>query len=195
MPAEFEKGAKVERWERNLERPEAALRQVGALMVAESQRAFRDQKLGDAPWEPRAPVNVFGIVADFHAGKKSPPQRRFESRPALRDTGRLAQSVAFKLVGQDVVEVGSNLPYAGTLHKGGEVESKPITDQVRQALGRWLKGAGSKHRARLGWILNRKFAGKQLKQKVPARPIVGITKQTLADVKEAVGVRIMETTR
>jgi hypothetical protein len=79
------------------------------------------------------------------------------------------------------------------LHRGGEVESKPITDQVRQALARWPKGGGSKYRARLGWLLNKKFAGKTLKQKVPARRIVGITPQTMRDVKEAVGVRILET--
>jgi hypothetical protein len=79
-------------------------------MVAESQQSFRDQRFGSDAWEPRAPVNVFAIIADFHAGKKSPPQRRFESRPALRDTGRLAQSISWKLVGTDVVEVGSNLP-------------------------------------------------------------------------------------
>jgi len=193
MPAEFERGAKIERWERNLDRPEAALRQVGALMVAESQRSFRDQKFGEDTWQPRAPVNVFGIIADFAAGRKTPPQRRFESRPALRDTGRLSASIAWKLVGADVVEVGSSLPYAGVQHAGGEVESQTIDEKVRTALSAWLKGSGSKYRTRLGWILNRKFAGKKLKQKVPARHIVGITKQTIEDVKIAVGVRIMET--
>lgn len=192
MPSDFEKGAKVERWERNLDRPEAALRQVGTLMVAESQQAFRDQKFGDEEWDARSSVNVFGIIADFHAGRK-PPDRRFERRPALRDTGRLAQSIAHRMVSKDVVEVGSNLPYAGVHNVGGQVTSMPITDQVRDLLARWLKGPGKPHRGRLGWLLNKKFRGQTLKQRVPARRIVGITKNTIEDVREAVGVRIMET--
>lgn len=187
----FDKGAKIERWEEHLRSPTDALKQIGTIMVAESQEAFRDQKLGDKPWDARAPVNVFGIIADFHAGKK-PPARRFESRPALKDTGRLAASIAHKLVGTDVVEVGSNLPYAAVQHHGGEVESLPINEQVRTALAAWLKGAGKQHKKALGWLLNKKFKGQKLKQKVPARPFVAITKQTLEDVREIVGVKIME---
>ena len=195
MPAEFEKGAKIERWERNLSNPQAALKQVGAMMVAESQRAFVNQKIGDKSWDARAPINVLGIIADFAAGKKTPPSRRFENRPALRDTGRLAASITFRVIGAgDVVEVGSNLPYAAVHHRGGTVESKPITEQVRTALNDFLKGKGKQYRKRLGWLLNRKFAGKTLKQKVPARPIVAITDQTIADTREAVGVRIFEVT-
>lgn len=85
MTEEFEKGAKIERIESKLANPEVALRQVGALMVAESQRAFRDQKFGEKAWDARkGKINVFGIIADFYEGKKSPPARRFESRPASR---------------------------------------------------------------------------------------------------------------
>ncbi len=192
MAATFDEGDKVRRWKRNLDNPSAALKQIGALMTAESQRAFKRQQFGKEAWEPRGPVNVFGIISDFHAGKRNPPQRRFERRPALRDTGRLAASIAFNLLGTKVVEVGSNLPYAGVHHKGGEVESLPITEQVQDLLGRWLKGKGSEHKERLGYLLNKKYLGETLKMEVPERPIVGVTKQTLADVKEAVGVKIME---
>lgn len=195
MSEEIEKGAKVERWEVNLDNPSAALRQVGVLMTAESQRAFKEHKLGDKVWEPRAPVNVFGIIADFAAGKKEPPARRFEQRPALRDTGRLAQSISYRLQGTSIVEVGSNLPYAGVQHAGGAVKSETITQDVRRLLYAWIKGKGRKWRGRLGWLLNKKFEGKQLEGKVPARPIVGITKQTIEDVKEVVGVKIMEAGR
>lgn len=192
MSEEIEKGAKIERWENNLDNPSAALKQVGILMTAESQRAFKEQKLGDKAWEPRAPVNVFGILADFAAGKKEPPARRFEQRPALRDTGRLAASISYKLQGTNIVEVGSNLPYAGVHQHGGPVKSETITPDVRRLLWGWLKGKGRKWRGRLGWLLNKKFEGKQLEGKVPARPIVAITKQTIEDVKEVVGVKIME---
>lgn len=194
MPAEFERGAKFVRLERNLEKPDAALRQIGTLMVAESQQAFREQKHGKNPWDKRRVPNIMGIIADFHAGVRTPPARRFEARPALRDTGRLAGSIDYKLVADNVVEVGSNLPYAAVLHSGGTVESKPITEQVRTLLAEFLRGPGKAHRKSLGWILNPKFAGRTIRGKVPARPIVGITKQTIDDVLEVVAVKIMEAT-
>lgn len=190
--ATIDKGAKVKRWERNLENPKAALKQIGVIMVAESQRAFKDQRFGREDWEERAVPNVFGIISDFHLGRRQPPARRFESRPALRDTGRLASSISFALKGTEVVEVGSNLPYAGVLHRGGKIESKPITEVVRQLLWKWLRGKGSAWRDRLGWLLNRKFRYRTLTAEVPPRPIVGITARTRRDIQDAVGAKIME---
>ena len=192
MAATFDEGDKVRRWKRNLDNPSAALKQIGALMVAESQRAFKLQQFGEEGWEPRGVPNVFGIISDFHQGTPEPPQRRFEKRPALKDKGGLAASIAFKLLGTKVVEVGSKKDYAGKLHKGGQVESEEITEQVQDLLGRWLKGKGSEHKERLGRLLNKRYLGETLKMEVPERPIVGVTKQTHADVREAVGVRIFE---
>jgi len=190
---DIDEGDKIRRIRRNLERPQAALEQVGALMVSESQQAFRDQKIGDKQWEQRGKVNIFGILADFHAGKKEPPPRRFQRRPVLVDTGRLKASVTWKVVGSgDTVEVGSVLPYAPVHHHGGEIESAPITEQVRTLLAAYLKGKGKDRRKQLGWLLNEKLAGTRLKGKVPARPIVAVTKQTIEDVREAVGVKIFE---
>lgn len=186
------KGAKVERWERNLEAPRLALQQIGLLMVAESQQAFRAQAFGGVTWPGRRVPNVFGIIADFAAGKKSPPRRRFDPRPALQDTGRLAASIAHRIVGKDVVEVGSNLPYAGTMHHGGPTESARITDAVADLLADWLRQEGAPWRKALGWILNRKFRGRTLKGQVRPRPFVGITEQTIQDVHEVVAVKIME---
>jgi len=192
MAEQVEKGAKIERIERQLDNPTRALKQIGAMMVAESQAAFRDQRFGGVGWPARKAPNVMGIIADFYEGKPAPPARRFEERPALRDTGRLAASIASRIVSSDTVEVGTNLPYAAALHFGGEVESKPINSAVRSALWNWLKGPGSRWKKRLGWLLNKKFAGRTLKTTVPARPFVGVTSQTMADISEAVGVRICE---
>lgn len=188
---EFDKGAKIRRIERKLENPEKALRMVGAMMVAESQQAFKDQRFGKATWEPRGPINILGIIADFHAGKR-PPQRRFEPRPALRDTGRLAQSITFRIVGGDSVEVGSNLPYASVHQYGGETESKPINETVRKGLESWFKGAGSKYRKALGWLLAKKFKDQTIKSRIHPRPFVGITQQTVDDVREIVAVQVLE---
>ena len=191
MAATFDPGDKMRRIGRNLVNPKAALKQIGAMMVAESQRAFKVQKRGKHKWAARAPINVYGIIADFHQGKRTPPNRRFESRPVLRDTGRLAASISFQLRGRMVVEAGTNLGYANTLHRGGKIASKPITAQVKDLLGRWLKGKGSEYAGRLGFLLNKRD-GEVLTGKVEARPIVAITKSLREDVKEAVGVKIME---
>lgn len=191
----FKKGAKVERWERNLDNPKKALKVIGQLMVSESQKAFREQKFGKEAWEPRAPINVYGIIADFAAGKAKPPARRFEPRPALVDTGRLKgpTGIAAKTIGTKIVEVGSNLPYAGVLHHGGKIESETITEKVQMALGKWLlKVEDDAIFDRLGFLLNKSWRGKKLEGKVPARPFVGITKRTIVDVRQAVGREIME---
>jgi phage gpG-like protein len=93
-----------------------------------------------------------------------------------------------------VVEVGSNLPYAGIHHSGGESESLPITQDVQERLWDWLRNKGAELKKRLGWLLNAKFRDQTLKMQVPERPIVGITAQTIADVREVVCVEIMEAT-
>ena len=101
----FKKGAKVGRIEKNLDNPKAALEQIGVLMVAESQRAFKEQQFGAKKWDQRAPVNVFGIIADFHiGGRAKPPERRFDRRPALIDTGAngLLGSIAHQVKGNVV---------------------------------------------------------------------------------------------
>lgn len=190
--ASFDKGDKVRRWEKRLDDPEPALKQIGIIMVAESQEAFRNQRFGKDAWRERRVPNVFGIIADFHKGSPKPPQRRFEKRPALHDTDRLAGSISFSIVSRDTVEAGSNLPYAGKHHRGTETESEPITAQVRRLLWAWLKGPGKQWKRALGWLLNRKFRDVRLTMQLPERRIVGITKQTMRDVKEAVGVKIME---
>ena len=187
----FKKGAKVERIEKNLADPHAALKKIGVLMVAESQRAFKEQQFGAKKWDQRAPVNVFGIIADFHAGRTKPPDRRFDQRPALRDTGRLASSIAYQVTG-NVVEVGTNLDYAAVHQTGGETESKPLTETVQKKLSRWLKRQSTELQRRLGWLTDEERRGDTLTQTVPARPFIGITDDTRKKVKKAVGVEIME---
>lgn len=193
MPAEFDEGERVRRMLRTIERPEEAAKQLGTIMVAESQQSFREQKFGDRAWKERSTPNVFGIIADFYAGKKTIPQRRFEPRPALRDSGRLMASIAFRVMeGGHIVEVGTALPHAAVHQHGGEVVSKPINEQVRRSLNEFLKGKGKQHRKTLGWLLNKKFEGKSLRQTVPARPFVGISDQTVADAVEILGTSISE---
>lgn len=189
---QFKPGAKVERIQKALDNPTAALKQIGALMVGESQRAFREQRLGDKQWEPRAPINVFGIIADFARGAGAPPARRFQRRPALEDTRNLLRSISFRLVDEHTVEVGTVVQYAQVHQKGGEVKSEKITKTVQEALWDWLQGRGSRYKRDLGWLLNKKYRDTELTAEVPARPFIGVTEQTRAYVRRAIGREIME---
>lgn len=190
--ATFDKGAKLHRIENNLDRPIRALRQIGVSMVAESQQAFRRQQFGQKRWQQRAPINVFGIIADFHAGRRKPPNRRFEASPALKDTGRLSSSIAWRLVGTSTVEVGTSLDYAAVHHRGGTTKSEPLTDKVRSRLWSWLKTQSQERRRRLGWLLQPGLRGQRLKQRVPERRIVGVTKRTRESIRAMIGSEIME---
>lgn len=188
----FVKGAKWLRLEHNLANPEKALKAIGLVMVAESQRSFTEQKLGDAVWPERAPVNVFGLLSDFALGRTEPMARRFERRPALRDTGRLVQSIASRVVGTNTVEVGSNVDYASVHQFGGVTESVPMTSSLRRAVWHWLAKQDTKLKRQIGWVLNRKFVDKRITQEVPARPFLGVTDKTRAAVRSILGVEIME---
>ena len=190
--AQFRPGAKVERIQKRLDSPTAALKIAGLLMVAASQRAFRQQGLGKEKWEPRAPINVFGLIADFARGAGAPAQRRFQRRPALMDTGRLSSSISSKIVSDATVEVGTVVEYASVHQKGGQVESETITEGMQRAIWEWLKTKGRRYKRDLGWLLNRKWRGKKLQSEVPARPFIGLTDQTQAEVMRATGRQIME---
>lgn len=189
--ATFRKGAKLERMEGKAANPSGALKQVGAIIAAESRKSFREQRHGRDAWEQRSVPNVYGIVADFAKGS-TPPARRFESRPALRDTGALSRSIAFRVTGGRSVVIGSNLPYAGTHQYGGTTESETITATVQKALWKWLKPKDKGMKAQLGFLLNKKFRGERLSGEVPARPFVGITDTARADIREVVGSEILE---
>lgn len=206
-----------------LERPEAAAKQVAALQVAVSQRAFREQRLGDVPWPARSMfvtdsrgrrwlVNVAGIVADMNRGA-SPPARRFEERPALVDTNALRRSVASQVTaepGRTTIATGSTLAHA-SVHQSGGPTSTPITPAGKANLRAWIKrseGAEARRQGReardrfkprtdaqqaeldrkgqrsarnagvadgLRFLLNKDV----WRQRVPPRPFVGITAESL----------------
>jgi phage gpG-like protein len=189
--ATFRPGAKVERIEKRLDRPEAALRMIGAVLTSESVGAFTKQSFDGKRWEPRGPVNVFGALADLAKGEL-PKDRRFQRRPVLKDTGDLQGSISPRLVGSHVVEVGTNLHYAQVHQTGGPVESEKITQDIQKRLWDWLQKDGKRRRKDLGWLLNRKFRGKRLTTEVPARPFVGITDSARKGIRKTIGVEIME---
>lgn len=133
--------------QRILDNPKPILRQIGMVLLRDAQRSFIDQRLGDIRWPRRypkqgfPPVNVAGVVADFLAGRQTPPDRRFKDRPAGIDTRMTARSLtaskSFNIQGYKI-EIKSNTPGAANMQHGG-ISKLPITDGVKQLLGKWLK--------------------------------------------------------
>lgn len=206
-----------------VERPRAVLVGIGALLVRTSQRAFREQRMGKAVWKSRGETgmnpNWPAILADFAAGKSAPPERRFQDRPALVDRGDLKRSVTFRVVSDDTVEAGSNLPYAAVLHSGGESKTPTITKAIQDRLSDWIdKALGRGQRAakrqwgvgttdaqmardakavkrgqvanKLQWLLNPQLQGQALTVRHPPRPIVGLPDELVREVESLFGVTI-----
>ena len=177
----FKKGGFL-RLQKQLENPEKLLRPIGMLLLADSQKAFKEQRLGDIIWPERYPaqsppkVNVAGIVDDFNKGRKNPPRRRFEGRPALKDTGALRRSLtaakAVKVQGF-VIQVGSSLEYAKRAHDGG-VSKQPVGEKTKDLLEAFLKKKKNfQYHGQLGFL----FGVDELRTKVRPRPFTGITDQ------------------
>jgi len=165
------------------------LQQIGVLMVAESQKAFKAQEFNGVQWPARGKINTMGIVSDFAQGKNKPPKRRFDPRPALIDTGALRKSINYKVIGA-TVKVGSQLHYADLHQGGGESEGIQVTQDIQQRLGKWLKRQADDVRAKLGWLMGKKARDEKLKTKVPARPFIGFTSYTKKNVQKSLGVMI-----
>jgi len=151
------------------------LKAIGIEAVRASQVAFRQQKFGGAGWVPRGKPSTLGIIADLNAGS-TPKQRRFESRPALVDTGALRKSISFSVTG-DTITVGTSLHYAPLLQEGGEV-TKELTKTGQTKLGELIGQSPDK------WaFLNKLMKKGSHKAKVRARPFVGMTPGLMKNIR------------
>jgi hypothetical protein len=144
----LEKGTRLQAIERAFDDPRDVLRGIGALLVKETKKAFREQRLGSVRWKTRGETGMVpnwpGLLEDFGPrGKTNPPDRRFEPAPVLKDWGDLARSFAQDpvLIGDDTVEHGSALPYADVLHAGGESETAEITAALQERMWDWMQRA------------------------------------------------------
>lgn len=130
---------------RMLQRPAALLKQVGAIFVSDAQRAFERQRLGVIIWKPRYPnrpdpfISPAGVVSDLAQGDGI-KARRYTRRPAGWDTGATHNKMAFKVIGNDTLEVGSPTPQATIVQRGGTTV-QPITQKVRDGLAKAMRGA------------------------------------------------------
>lgn len=160
-------------------------------MSAESQQAFESQRFGATRWRPRNVPNVYGIIEDLHEGR-TPPAHRFEARPALKDTGHLQRSITFDVIGKKRVAVGTNLPKAAKLHGGGNIESRPLTPTLQEKIRAWLRTQDPERQQQLGFLTAARNTNTTLQGRVPARPIVGVTRRTQQFIQRTIGVRIFE---
>lgn len=114
-----------------------ALRGIGNAMVARAQLTFRDQR---DPWgTPWAPLSVVTLLRRAEKRTKGGAYtRRSKGQPktlkgsavkmigsgkALLDTGRLRNSITFKITGSSSVSVGTNVVYAGMLQYGAKARA------------------------------------------------------------------------
>jgi len=174
----IEKGAGVE-LARRLRDAEEVLTSIGAYLVSQTQKAFREQGRGGESWAGRMTPNVPGIVRDMNAGKQ-PPKRRFSPRPALTDTGRLRQSVNYKLRGRTSVVVGAAVPYAET-HQLGGISEVVLSSTGRSNLAQYLRDEPELREA-LGWL----FSVPRFMVKVRARPFLMVTPADEVEIQELV---------
>lgn len=173
---ELDEGDRIRAVGKSIDRTAPALNAIGALLVLQSQRSFRQQRKGGFRWRPRAVPNVAGIVSDLARGA-NPPSRRFTPRPALVDTGALRRSITFRVIG-NTVEAGSNLSYASLQQEGG-TSTLPVTDRVKKGVAKLIKQKPQLAEA-LGFLLSPKTT--QLRVRVPARPFVLVTREDLAEI-------------
>ena len=134
-------------WEQN-----RLMKGIGNILVATAQKAFKEQRLGDINWPARYPkqtapvINIAGVLQDFLEGKREPPPRRFQNRPAGRDRDLLLRSLtpgkAVKPHGNivDIVVPGSVVPYALAVQEGGKKypSEQKVTQSAKYLLRAWL---------------------------------------------------------
>lgn len=182
----------VVKLKRALQNPRAALGEIGVILQRTSERAFVDQALGtiawDEPYGGREPfVNVASALKAFNEGRRQPPPRSFRKR-ALEQSGDLSRSIAFDVVDDRTVVVGSSKLYAGLQQRGGRSEVR-ITKAGQKGLAKWLNTKrGAKYEPVLGGFVKRQ----RHQIRVRPRPFIGITDEARADIVAVVEKAIAE---
>lgn len=189
------KPAELKKLQAILRNPQPILTQIGRLLLAEAQLAFKQQKFGDVVWPSRYPnhhpfiANVAGVVADAITGRPKPKPNRFVDRPAGIDTRQTVRSLrpetAMTMDGLSVT-VKSETDGAKSMQDGAQT-TQYLTKEVRTRLGEWMasarrsiKRATRERRStnnnnyallELGWL----FSKKALVTQTAARPFLGVT--------------------
>lgn len=180
-------GDDLERIRSRAQDGEAIGKIVAAILEAQSQRAFLEQRLGDQVWPERYPsqedpfVNIAALVNWTNTGGRV-LTRFFDRRPALMGSGDLMQSISSR-VKDGVVEIGSALPYAST-HQWGGFSTQPVTDTAKKTIRRFIKS----ERGKPYWFKLAPLTGKmdKLETEVNPRPFLGITPENEREMAEGI---------
>lgn len=174
--------------------PITTLKRIGALVTSRSQKRFATQTDPEGKaWPARMNPNIPGILDDLERGA-SVKARRWEGRPALVDYGSMRQSINWRLIATDTVEIGTPDPRAKMHHFGLE-RVIPITqamkDGLREMLSKFRRKA-KRHWAaapgftddpsRLAFLLHRD----EYKFKLIRRQFIGLDAQDEEDVREII---------
>lgn len=197
---------------RLMREPDRILAIIGAYMVAAARRAFVDQREPDTgrKWPQRYPnqdgdtLNVAGALEDLARAPRIKP-RRYDVRPAGRDTGALLNRTTFEVTNGEL-RVGSDVPYARRFHTGGESRQR-IDTAIKRNLMEFLRSKRRKAKARakregvlgprggvpgtfrsveerrLGVVF---AAGDYWTTDSPARPFVGLSQRDADDLAEQI---------
>ena len=119
---------------------QSALLSIGAEIKSQAERAFRHPQYRPSPWAPRK--ETYKHVVNKRTGKGK--FKRTDTWPLLIKSGKLRQSISFKLEGTDAVVVGSDAKYApfhqfGTKHMPARPffpldKSGDLTPRVKQKI-------------------------------------------------------------
>lgn len=202
----------IDKWRTELahpvsNRPVGLAKQIGAIMVKESQRSFQLQRLGDIEWPKRYPgmqppvINIAGALSDFISGRNAPKPNRFQNRPAVVDEGMrggLWGSISFRVTDDLTVNVGSNKQHA-RLHQEGGVSVQSYGEDTKDRIRNWLfkkrykalpltKKTAVPRSGREGYVA--KLAPLLLKNnhvtRVIARPFVGVTDNGEKEIRQSI---------
>jgi phage virion morphogenesis protein len=120
--------------------PERLTRAVAEGVASRTIRRFDEQKGPDGrPWPPLSPATLMGEVGPKDrlkgGGFSARAQRRMALRKALIRTGRLRNSIAWKVMGSRVY-VGTNVAYARIHQFGGRAgRGRKVRIPARPFLG------------------------------------------------------------
>ena len=183
-----------------LDDPKDVLKQIGILLVKQTQRAFTNQRSpGGKPWLERYPgqkgpkLNVAGALSDFNKGATNLGSMRFKGRPALLNTGKLKSEWNSTIKSKYVVVVGTSkevAPYASKMQEG-IASTQDITSTGKKAIAAFIKEnkknkKGKAVSEQMGWMLNKYTKPTKLKTKPVARVFLEIVPETERGIKRKV---------
>lgn len=187
--AELDEGTRLKALDDRIKKQRAVLDKIGFMVSQDSRKNFRRGGFGEKPWEPRSVPNVPGILSDLQAGSK-PKERRWKPGTTLVDTGALRDSISYRVISDDTVEIGTSLDYA-SLHQFGGETTIQITNEMKRLLAEYFRGLSKqlrRERREIGWLFQRDSQTFQ----IPQRKFLGVTPQMRKKVNELVAKTIAE---